>query len=192
MVCQTYGLHAGRLPRKRQKSGRRQKRPISFAKPSLSLANSFATLNSQLFVWDLVARIRWRIFGVRQNLHSHSQPNRCDRGALRDAGVQTMGSPNKRFRNTQIFSGPLPPVFLSNLRNHNRIRRARTWRKPQESGMQTTGYPNNGLRKIDSRHPRALTWNMHWKPGKLLDFEMPMCSKPYLPFAKWNVATVPP
>ena len=50
---------------------------------SHSLADSFATLNSQLFVSDMVAKIRYRLFGARQNSHSHSQLHRCDRGALR-------------------------------------------------------------------------------------------------------------
>ena len=62
---------------------------ISFANHSHSLANSFATLNSQLFLWDLIATIRSRIFGARQNSHSHSQPYRCDRGALRSGPCES-------------------------------------------------------------------------------------------------------
>ena len=61
-------------------------------KHSHSLANSFATLNLQLCLWDLVVKIRWRILGARQNSHSHSQLCRCDRGALRCVVAQAFFS----------------------------------------------------------------------------------------------------
>ena len=54
-----------------------------------SLANSFGMLHSQLPLWDLAAKIRQRILEARQNSHSHSQPYRCDRGALAGAWVCT-------------------------------------------------------------------------------------------------------
>ena len=34
----------------------------------IRVVNSFATLNSQRFVWDLVAKIRWRLIGAHQIL----------------------------------------------------------------------------------------------------------------------------
>ena len=62
-----------------------------------------------------MAKIRWRIFGARQNSHSHSQPYRCDHGALSESGPAT--SIRVEVASTVIREGPSTVVaaFLEGL-----------------------------------------------------------------------------
>ena len=80
MVCQTYGLHAGRLSRERRKSRKRRKRRRQLRQLQTSS-------------WVLDSR-------------KSRKPRKWRKP--RKSRVQTTGSPNHGFRNTRL-SGPLPP-----------------------------------------------------------------------------------
>ena len=87
MVCQTYGLHAGRLSRKWRKSRKRRKRWRQLGKLQ---TRSWVPCERQ-------SRKPWKWWNPRESR------------------VQTTGSPNNRFRNTREKCRQLwgPVLFLS-------------------------------------------------------------------------------